>query len=310
MSYAASALEYEKALALGQKEAKACQAKGLSPYPPVLDELLEGITTRGEVELGLVDVPIQLIIGTRSAGRQRAFSPGFYPLLGADSELAAKWTALCAAHLGEGINDPIKVYEYLHDFYVQEGHKRVSVLRYFGAATVPAMVTRILPPEDGSLAVRIYQEYLDFYDLTGINYLWFTETGRFARLQSLLGKGPKEPWTREELQDFFLVYHRFLEVYDAKTARELLDRKVTPGDALVMLITLCGYSLLRDCTAPALKTTLSRLRVELMAVAQIPRPQPPVKKLLQTVTGAAMEMAGRLAAQPEEQRDEDAVLLK
>ena len=130
MSYAS--LEYEKALALGQKEYKACQAKGLPLYPPVLDEVLTGVDTRGEVELGLVDVPIHLITGTRSAGRQRAFSPSFYPLLGADTELAAKWTALCSAHLSEGINEPIKVYEYLHDFYVQEGHKRVSVLRYFG----------------------------------------------------------------------------------------------------------------------------------------------------------------------------------
>ena len=73
MSYAS--LEYEKALALGQKEYKACQAKGLPLYPPVLDEALAGVDTRGEVELGLVDVPIHLITGTRSAGRQRAFSP-------------------------------------------------------------------------------------------------------------------------------------------------------------------------------------------------------------------------------------------
>lgn len=302
MSYAS--LEYEKALALGQKEYKACQAKGLPLYPPVLDEVLAGVDTRGEVELGLVDVPIHLITGTRSAGRQRAFSPSFYPLLGADTELAAKWTALCSAHLSEGINEPIKVYEYLHDFYVQEGHKRVSVLRYFGAITIPAMVTRILPPDDGSLTSRIYQEYLDFYHLTGINYLWFTETGRFARLQSLLGKGPKEPWTREELQDLFLVYHRFLEVYDAKSARELLARKVTAGDALVMLITICGYSLLRDCTGPELKTTLARLRAELMVIAQIPRPQPPVKKLLQTVTKAMTGTTGAAAEMLTEQTGE------
>ena len=46
MSYAS--LEYEKALALGQKEYKACQAKGLPLYPPVLDEVLTGVDTRGE----------------------------------------------------------------------------------------------------------------------------------------------------------------------------------------------------------------------------------------------------------------------
>ncbi|MCI8652999.1 MAG: hypothetical protein HFF11_04815 [Angelakisella sp.] len=292
MSYATSFMEYEKALALGHKECRACRAKGLPLYPPVLDEVLDGVDTRGEVELGLVDVPIQLITGTKSAGRQRAFSPSFYPLLGGESELAMKWTALCDAHLNEGINEPIKVYEYLHDFYVQEGHKRVSVLRYFEAVTIPAMVTRILPPADGSLTSRIYQEYLDFYALTGINYLWFTETGRFARLQSLMGKAPGEAWTTEELRDFFIFYHRFLSAYDAKSARELLAKRVTPGDALIMLITLCGYSLLRDCTGPELKTTLARLRTELMVVAQIPLPQTPVKRLFQTVAEAMTETAG------------------
>ncbi len=47
--------EYEKALALGQKEYKACRARDISPYPPVLDEVLEGKECRGEVNLGLLD---------------------------------------------------------------------------------------------------------------------------------------------------------------------------------------------------------------------------------------------------------------
>lgn len=298
MSYS----EYQKALAMGQKEVRACKAKGLPIHPPVLDEVLEGVTTRGEIPLGLVDVPIEMITGTRSAGRKLAFSPSFYPLLEEGSELSVKWSALCDTHLGEGINDPIKAYEYLHNFYVQEGHKRVSVLRYFGAVTVQAQVIRLLPPEDGSLTWHIYQEYLDFYDLTGINYLWFSETGGFARLQALLGREPGIKWTQEERQDFFLFYRRFLSAYDDKTARELIGR-VTPGDALLMLMTLCGYQPLWACTASELKTTLSRLRTELLAVACIVPPQPPVKKLLHTVaeamTGTAetmVDMADILAA--------------
>ncbi len=289
MSYA----EYAKALALGQKEVKARKAKGLPVHPPVLDEILEGVTTRGEVELGLVDIPVELIIGTRSAGRRMAFSPSFYPLLEEGSELSVKWSALCDAHLDEGINDPVKAYEYLHDFYIQEGHKRVSVLRYFGAVTVPARVTRVLPPEDGSLTSRIYREYLDFYALTGINYLWFTQTGRFARVQALTGKAPGEEWTREERQEFFLFYRRFLSVYDDKTAREMAGR-VTVGDALLMMMNLCGYRPLRDCTEAGLRATFARLRVELMAVAQIVPERPPVKKLLHTVAEAMTDTAGTM----------------
>ena len=52
-----------------------------------------------------------------------------------DTEFAAKWAGLCAAHLSdEGIRDPIKCYEYLGNFYVQEGNKRVSVLKSYEAA--------------------------------------------------------------------------------------------------------------------------------------------------------------------------------
>lgn len=285
--------DYQKALAMGQKEVKARKAKGLPAHPAALDEILRGVTTRGEVELGLVDVPMEVITGTRSAGRQPAFSPSFYPLLEEGSEFAIKWSALCDAHLSEGINDPIKVYEYLHDFYVQEGHKRVSVLRYFGAVTVPARVIRILPPEDSGLTGRIYREYLDFYAITGVNYLWFSETGRFARLQALVGKEPGTEWSREERQEFFLFYRRFLSVYDDKSARELVGR-VTPGDALVMLMSLCGYRPLRDCTAPELKTTLARLRAELLAVARVIPPRPPVRKLFDTVAEAMTDTAGTM----------------
>jgi len=137
--------EYRKARQMGQKEAKRSQSRGCSPYLPVLDEILAAETTCGETGLGLVEIPIELIVGTRSAGRSKAFSHSFLPLMDEDSEFCHKWTALCKAHMDSGITDPIKVYEYMHTFYVVEGHKRVSVLRWFGAVSIPAEVTRILP---------------------------------------------------------------------------------------------------------------------------------------------------------------------
>lgn len=148
--------DYRKARQLGQKEARTSQARGASPYLPVLDEILSAEDTCGEVSLGLIEIPIELIVGTRSAGRSQCFSHSFYPLMGEDSEFAHKWVALCKAHMTDGIADPIKVYEYMHTFYVVEGHKRVSVLRYFGAVSIPAEVTRVLPARDGSKASDIY----------------------------------------------------------------------------------------------------------------------------------------------------------
>lgn len=255
--------EYQKALSMGQKEFRACHSKGIFPYLPVLDEILEGVETCGEVDLGLVDVPVELIVGTKSSGRKRAFSRSFLPLLEEDSELAAKWVSLCQAHMDEGIRDPIKVYEYLHYFYVQEGHKRVSVLRYFGAVTIPAMVTRILPERSDDLENQIYYEFLDFYQLSGLNCLWFSQPGSFARLQTAVGKAPGESWSQEERRDFFSFYLRFSAAYEYKGPREGAAAAV--GDGVLLALELWGYDEIRDRTEGELRGLLAKVREELAA---------------------------------------------
>ena len=63
------------------------------------------------------------------------------PLLDEDTEFAQKWNALCDAHLSVGIRDPIKAYEYMNKFYVEEGNKRVSVMKYYEAMSIPRSVT-------------------------------------------------------------------------------------------------------------------------------------------------------------------------
>ena len=244
--------DYRKARQLGLKETKLSQVRGASPYLPVLDEILAEESTCGEVSLGLVEIPIELIVGTRSAGRSQAFSHTFYPLMSEDSEFAQKWIALCKAHMDEGITDPIKVYEYMHTFYVVEGHKRVSVLHYFGAVSIPAEVTRVLPAKDGSKASNIYYEYVDFYQLSQINYLWFSGTGRFARLQEAVDKGPKDIWTEDERRKFFSFYTQFSALYGDKSAKELSTR-LTVADAMLLYLEFFGYDQVKNFTQSELK---------------------------------------------------------
>ena len=244
--------EYRKARQLGQKESKLCQSRGGSPYLPVLDDILSAEETCGEVDLGLVEIPVELIVGTRTAGRSQAFSRSFLPLMAEDSEFAHKWMTLCKAHMNEGITDPIKAYEYMHTFYVVEGNKRVSVLRYFGAVNIPANVTRILPVKNESKASRIYYEYVDFYRLSGVNYLWFSAVGRFPRLQEAVGKAPDEKWTEEERRKFYSVYSRFAALYGDKSAKDLAGR-MTIGDALLLYLDIFGYDQVKQYTQTALK---------------------------------------------------------
>lgn len=244
--------EYHKARQLGLKEAKLCQARGGSPYLPVLDEILAAETTCGEVNLGLVDVPLELIVGTRTAGRSQAFSRSFYPLMAEDSEFAHKWMNLCKAHMEEGITDPIKAYEYMHTFYVVEGNKRVSVLRYFGAVNIPAEVTRILPLKNESKASVIYYEYVDFYRLSGVNYLWFSGVGRFAKLQLAVGKAPDETWTEEDRRKFYSFYHSFSALYGDKSAKELAGR-MTTADAMLLFLNMFDYGEVKNYTNAQMK---------------------------------------------------------
>ena len=75
------------------------------------------------MELGVIDVPTDSIVGTKSVGRRSAFAANFMPLLPNSTEFAAKWMALCDANLSdEGIHDPIRCYGYLGRFYVHGNH--------------------------------------------------------------------------------------------------------------------------------------------------------------------------------------------
>lgn len=133
--------QYLTALKAGQKNYRDCVLQGRYPYPQVLDEILDDSMAAGQVDLGLIGIPTERIVGTKAAGRISAFAANFMPLLPSNTEFAGKWIELCLAHLGEGIRDPVRCYEYMGRFYIQEGNKRVSVLKSYGAPTL----TRLSP---------------------------------------------------------------------------------------------------------------------------------------------------------------------
>lgn len=267
--------EYRKARQAGLKEVKFWQSKGISPWLPVLDEILAEEQTCGEVSLGLVDVPLELIVGTRSAGRSRALSRSFRPLMEEDSEFACKWTALCKAHMEEGINDPIQVYEYMHTFYVAEGHKRVSVLGHYGAVNIPALVTRVLPARDGSVASNIYYEFVEFSKLSGVNYLWFSAPGRFPRLQAAVGKAPGESWSENERRKFYSFYAAFSALYGGKSAQEFTGL-LTTADAMLLFLDIFDYEQAKNFSSSQMKAAF----LQLHDAFSVKRGMNPLKNLL------------------------------
>ena len=262
--------EYVLALKAGQKEYKALLAEGKDPFPQVLDTLLEGRTGDSVEDLGLVEIPAELIVGTKAAGRISAFSAGFLPLLDPNSEFAAKWIHLCHAHLSDdGIRDPILCYEYLGKFYVQEGNKRVSVLKHMGAPRIPSIVKRILPGKDGSDRVNAYYEFLEFYRVSGIYDIQFTCPEDYAKLLSLLGKEVGEVWTERERRTFSANYQYFREAFFSLDTKNL---PMLPEEALLLWLQVYPFRDLKELSAKELKKTLSALQDDLFTFSRAEEP--------------------------------------
>ncbi|MBO4419151.1 MAG: BMP family ABC transporter substrate-binding protein [Oscillospiraceae bacterium] len=246
--------QYAKALKNGLKHLKAAQTQGLDPYPAVLDELESDYEISGRVDLGLLHIPAELIVGTRSAGRTAALAGNFMPLLEPDSEFAAKWIHLCEAHLEEGIRDPIQVFEFLGRFYVVEGNKRVSVLKSYDAPTVAANVTRLLPARSEKPEIQRYYEFLQFYNLSGLYGLSFEKTGGFARLQAALGMTEDHVWTEEERRSFRSGFSRFREVYG-----KMKQQPATPAEALLVWLQVFHFSDIKESSLQELTDRMEKL---------------------------------------------------
>ncbi|MEE1314988.1 MAG: BMP family ABC transporter substrate-binding protein [Faecalimonas sp.] len=247
-------IEYEKAYKLGKKEYQKQLLHGENPYLPALDDILPPKGDYSELPLGLVEIPSELLVGTKTSGRSNAFASNFMPILDDHSEFADKWSILSDSHKAEGIHTPIKAYEYLNKFYVQEGNKRVSVFKFFEAPFIPGTVTRLIPKRTNELENRIYFEFLDFYALTEINYVWFSKEGSFQKLQELVGKAPGELWTEDERKDFYSIYLRFKMEYEKKE----MPKQGTIGDAFLALIEVHGYKNIVEMLPDDLRTLMEK----------------------------------------------------
>lgn len=259
---------YSDALKQGQKEFRACVGRGEYPYLPVLDDFISADRQARGTDLGLINVPMELVVGTVNSARTNAFARNFMPLMEEDSEFAVKWKALCKAHLDEGIRDPIKAYEFMNRYYVQEGNKRCSVLKYFGADRVEANVIRVLPERNGSKEVELYFEFLDFYQCTKVNFIEFSKPGSYALLQRLMGKAPGEAWSDDERRDFSAACYYFRRAYEAKGGRRL---RSTVGDAMLAYMQVYGYQSLRRAGEGEIKRLVSRVWEEI-TLQQEPAP--------------------------------------
>lgn len=257
---------YQQALKAGRKAQRQRVSQGLYPYLQVLDEILPGYTTAGQEELGTIEIPVEKIAGTKTRGRSDAFAANFMPLIPMETEFGLKWRNLCEYHLGEtGIRDPVSCYEFLGRFYVQEGNKRVSVLKYFGAATIMGNVIRILPGESSQPEVIAYHAFLTYYPKTRLYEVFFSQPNSFSKLQAALGYDQDHVWTEEERRNFRSSFYYFESAFE-----KLSDESITAtaADALLEWLKLYSFDQIKRMSNAELQRSIESIWSTVKAIGQ------------------------------------------
>lgn len=255
--------DYLAARRLGLKEYAHYISQGRNGYLPFLDGVLKNIDIVSELDIGLVDVPLKKVKGTYTYLRSISFARNYMPLMEPDSEFAIKWQNVCKIQVNEGLRDPIKVYEYLNWFYVVEGNKRVSVLKYMDIYSYHGTVTRLVPKYDeNNKDIRLYYEFMDFYKKTKINQIWFSKEKSFSELWEIIKDyKPSSRLASEDARfNYFVsaVYGVFRKVFYSLGGDKL---PVTTGDAFLDFLKIHGIS--DSIDEDELKTIMKRYLVEM-----------------------------------------------
>ena len=255
--------QYNHALKAGQKYYKNAVIHGEYPYPLVLDDIIQESAVAGYADLGIIQVPSDRFVGTKSAGRTAALAGNFMPLLEPTSEFAAKWISLCDAHLSEeGIRDAVECYEFLGRFYIQEGNKRLSVLLSYDSPRIAAHVRRVIPRWSEDHEVQVYYEFMHFYSLSGLYGIDFRHRGSYAKLQAALGFEPEHVWTDQERRSFSAGFSHFR---DALQKQRPGQDQVTPAEALLTWLQVFSFSDIKDLTLPELSKRIDTLWPDMLA---------------------------------------------
>lgn len=256
---------YQAANKSAQKAYRSALNKGEYPYLSSLDDFLPYEKTAGEKYIGLVEIPLDLVVGTKTAGRQNSFANNFMPLLGDETEFAYKWSGLYDAQLDEGIRDPIVVYEYMHRFYVLEGNKRVSVLKSLNAVKISAKVTRIIPKKTDDLENKIYYEFMDFYEDAKIYDIWFSKQGSYEKLIHHYGYKPGQAWAEDSRTALRSEFQSFRKIYKSKGGDKV---NMTSGDAFLAYIDIFPSWKLQTTSEDELRENLTKMWDEFLTRAQ------------------------------------------
>ncbi len=228
--------EYDRARKRGLKEAALRRSRGESGLLPVLDSKREENGVLAVIAQPMRAVSLNRVIGTYQQSRASSFAPNFMPLLPPDTEFANKWINVCDWHLESGIHGPIRVYEYLWKYYVSEGNKRVSVLKYFEASDIEAEIVRLVPQwDEADPAVERYYTFLAYSKKGVFSDIELSDARKYDRLFRIEQRLISELDPATDAPDYNALYTRFESAYLKSSCTLSL------GDAFLEYLYIYGF---------------------------------------------------------------------
>jgi len=149
-----------------------------------LDRVLEAAGWEGQADRGIQEIPLDRVVGSAGPAKARDFDPAFLPV---SRRLRDRWARVYTAMVEGGEVPPIDVYQVGENYYVIDGHHRVSVARSLGRDSIAARVTEIRtraplgPGVDASELLRA-AEYASFLETTQLDRLRPDARLEFSRL--------------------------------------------------------------------------------------------------------------------------------
>lgn len=253
--------QYTEAVKMGKRYHRKRLFRAPRPQMQSLDTLLDPAAIAGKQDLGVIEIPLERVAGTKEAGRCAAFAGNFMPLLHPSTEFANKWISVCETLFREnGELEPIECCEYMGKFFVSEGNKRVSVLKSLGLETIRAHVVRLVPRWSQAAGIQLYYEFLQAYDCCGLYEMEVTQPGGFEKMQKAMGFERTHVWTEEERRCYLARLHFFREVYEQAGGTAL---SLTAADALLVWLSKYPYGDLQRLSRRELRNSLRSVWVQL-----------------------------------------------
>ena len=224
--------------ALGNRVAGKLSLYAKQPVLPELCELLGTSRITNTESVGVVEIPVNKIIGIASICGKDSYTADFLPVESSTSRFAATWCSIYLDYLNERDIAPISCYEYLGQFYVIDGKKRVSVMKCHGVSVMNANVIRVLPSDKNSEESIQYYSFLESYRKTGLYQVCLCSKYTFADLQKAMGHDADYMWTAED-RHFMLLPLSSVQ-YGLKMSK-LNKLALNPIDAFMFLVENHSY---------------------------------------------------------------------